>query len=89
MSNQVYLAKQKLIDQKREITSEAIRNLVLGKDERKRMVIEIFQIHNDQMAALVGKEFAPATLTRYKTCLKHTQSFIESKSGKPDLAIKK
>ena len=48
------------------------------------MILEIFQHHNNQMEALVGREFAPATLTKYKTCLSHTRSFIETKYGKKD-----
>lgn len=87
LSAQVYFAKQKLTESKKEITAEAIKDFIQGKVEAKRMILEIFQRHNDQMEALVGKEFAPATLTKYKTCLSHTRSFIETKYGKKDLEL--
>jgi site-specific recombinase XerD len=87
MSAQVYYAKQMLTEAKKEITAEAIKDFLIGKVEDKRMILEIFQRHNDQMEALVGREFSPATLTKYKTCLKHTRSFIETKYRKPDLAL--
>jgi site-specific recombinase XerD len=87
LSAQVYFAKQKLNEGKKEITAEAIKDFLLGKVEPKKMILEIFQRHNDQMAALVGREFAPATLTRYKTCLKHTRGFIETKCGKSDMEL--
>jgi site-specific recombinase XerD len=51
--------------------------------------MEVFGQHNAQMKALVGNEFAPGTLQRYKTSLQHTQSFIRWKYGVEDLEIHK
>ncbi len=53
------------------------------------MLMEIFQQHNDQMAALikVGKDFAPGTLERYNTCRDHIRSFIAWKFGLADIDI--
>ena len=53
------------------------------------MVLEVFQYHNDQMAALVNQEYAPGTLDRYKTSYKHTQSFLKWKFKLNDIAIDK
>jgi site-specific recombinase XerD len=63
----------------------------LGLTERRRMLLEVFQQHNDQMAALTkaGKDFAPATLTRYKTTLDHTRAFLRRKYRVDDIDIKK
>jgi hypothetical protein len=63
-------AKHYLLQTGQPITAEVIRNLVLGRKaptqgERPRMLMEIFKHHNDQMAALVGREFAAGTLDRY------------------------
>jgi site-specific recombinase XerD len=41
------------------------------------------------MAALVGKQYAPATLVRYTTTLKHTQAFLQWKYRLNDIDIKK
>lgn len=50
------------------VTVEAMRNKWLGLDkERPRMLLEIFDQHNEQMRALVGKEYTPKTLERYRT----------------------
>jgi hypothetical protein len=51
--------------------------------------MEVFGEHNAQMKALVGNEFAPGTLQRYKTSLQHTQSFIRWKYGVEDLELHK
>jgi site-specific recombinase XerD len=41
------------------------------------------------MTALVGQEYAPGTLERYKTSYKHTQSFLEWKYKLKDIDITK
>jgi len=86
-SNQVYQAKQTLIEARKTISAEAVKNLLTGRGEAKRMILEVFKDHNAQMKALVGSEFAPATLTRYKTAHDHTASFIKWKYGQDDLDI--
>ena len=52
------------------------------------MVLELFQIHNDQMEKLVGKDFAYGTFQRYQTSLEHTKTFILWKYGKADMDIR-
>jgi integrase len=88
----VYEAKLLLIQAGHPVTAENIKNQVLGREivsgERPRMIMEIFAYHNQQMAALVGKEFAAGTLERYETSLKHTRSFLEWKFKVPDLDIR-
>ena len=41
------------------------------------------------MEKLVGKEFAKGTLTRYKTCLSHTEEFLLWKYNISDIDIRK
>src|SRR5438105_3698055 len=72
------------------VTVEAIRNKWLGLDkERPRMLLEIFDQHNEQMRALVGKEYTPKTLERYRTSRKHTHDFMFWKYKVNDMDIKK
>ncbi len=90
LQQKVFEAKRKLIETDKELTAENIKNLLLGKDTRKKyMVLEVFKYHNDQMAALVNQEYAPGTLDRYKTSYKHTQSFLKWKYKVPDVDIDK
>ncbi|HEY6082789.1 MAG TPA: site-specific integrase, partial [Chitinophagaceae bacterium] len=65
-----------------------LKNLLTGKEADKKMILEIFGYHNEQMKELVGREFAPGTLQRYKTSLDHTRSFIKWKYGKEDMDIR-
>jgi site-specific recombinase XerD len=86
---QVYEAHKALTESGGLITAETLKNKLLGKSEKSRMLISIFKDHNKKVAALVGNEYAKGTLTRYETSLKHTKSFIEWKYQVSDMDIKK
>ncbi len=87
MKARVYEIQKNLIHDGREVKAETIKNILLGIDDRKRMLIPIFKDHNDRMEALVGKEYAKGTLTRYKTCLSHTEEFLKWKFNVSDIVI--
>jgi site-specific recombinase XerD len=81
-------ARRSLIDENKEVTAAAVRNVLLGIDD-ERKILEIFQEHNDQVAALVGKEYSAGTLDLFKRSLIHARSFIEWKYKVSDMGIKK
>jgi site-specific recombinase XerD len=58
------------------------------QNERPHLILEVFASHNEQMKALVGREFAPLTLERYVTSKKHTEEFIKWKYKADDMDIK-
>lgn len=84
-----YEAHRNLIDNKESITVLNIKNKLRGVTERSRMIIEIFEHHNNQVAQLIGKDFSKGTLARFKTSLDHTRNFIAWKYNLPDLDITK
>lgn len=88
LERKVHEARMKLLEASTPITAEGIKNILTGKSEKVRMLLEIFQQHNDQLAALENKEFAPATVKRYDTTLEHTRSFIAWKYKQADINIK-
>lgn len=77
----VYETEKKLFMNQVEITFESFKNEFQGKKERARMLIPIFQEHNRKIKELVGQEYAPGTLERYETLLKHTEELLEQKEG--------
>ncbi|SDF12996.1 Site-specific recombinase XerD [Mucilaginibacter pineti] len=87
LASQVYQAKLKLIESQKPVTAEALKNLMTGEGDNKHMILEAFKLHNEQMKALVGTEFAPATLMRYKTAYAHTKAFVKWKYDKEDFDI--
>jgi len=85
----VYDTYYELIREKEIISCEVLKNKLLGRDQNNRMLIPIFQDHNDRIEKLVGKEFTKGTLARYKTCLSHTKEFIQWKYKISDIDIQK
>jgi len=71
------------------ITAETLKNKLLGKTEKPKMLIGIFEEHNQQVKALIDKEFAKGTHKRYETSLRHTQDFLKWKYHLNDINIKK
>lgn len=87
MKSRVYEIQKNLIHEGKEVKADSIKNILLGIDDRKRMLIPIFEDHNRRMEVLIGKEYAKGTLTRYKTCLSHTQEFLKWKFNVTDIEI--
>jgi len=85
----IYQIKRELIDSGKPVTAINIKNRFTGKDHDNHMILAEFKNHNIQMSALVGKEFAPSTLSRYKTAHDHTKNFIAWKYAEEDLNIKR
>ena len=71
----VYETYRSLTDKDVPVTPAMIKNQLLGIPEHARMILEVFQHHNVQVEQLVGSEFSPGTLERYKTSLEHTRSY--------------
>lgn len=63
----------------------------LGLTEPARLLLDVFQQHNDQMATLIraGKDYCPATLDRYNTCRDHVRGYIQWKYKMADIDIKR
>lgn len=68
--------ERKMVQDGQIITFDVFREKWFGVNERPRILLEIFQEHNDQVSALIGKEFAQATLTRFNTSKEHIASFL-------------
>ena len=89
LKSQIRDAEMELIHKKIVVTTETIKSKLLGVDERARMLVPIFQDHNNKIKELVGKEYAPGTLERYTTSLKHTIEFMQWKYNVSDIDITK
>lgn len=87
IKNQIRDAEMELVYKKIPISTETIKNRLLGLDNHVRMLVPIFQDHNNKIKELVGKEYAPGTLQRYKTSLSHTVDFLKWKYNSSDIDI--
>ncbi|RDV17157.1 site-specific integrase [Pontibacter diazotrophicus] len=89
LRSKVYAYQQELLQEGKPITMEAIKDKWLGVEEKPVMLLEVFRKHNEQVEQLVGKDFAPGTLERYRTSLLHTCNFIKWKYKAEDIDVKK
>lgn len=89
LQGKVYEAHRRLLDTESIVTAESVKNKFTGKAEKPRMLVPIFQDHNNKIKALLGEEFSKGTLCRYTTALKHTTDFLQWKYGISDIDIRK
>lgn len=89
LQTRVYEVYLELVNSQQDITAEALKDGLNGVKKTGRMLIPIFQRHNEQLAKLVGAEFAPATLERYETALDHTVAFLRNRYQVDDISIDK
>ncbi len=89
LEQEVYDFHYLMLKEEDFVTAESLKSKLLGTDVSTRMLIPIFQDHNDRIETLVGQDFAPGTLERYKTSLKHTQEFLNWKYKISDIDITK
>jgi site-specific recombinase XerD len=71
------------------LTAETIKNRFVGKEEKSRTLLAVFEDHNQKMRSLVGQEFEKSTLQRYETCLMHTKDFIRLQYNISDIPVTK
>jgi site-specific recombinase XerD len=89
LQSQVYEAHRQLNDTQSVVTAETLKNKFLGKEEKGKMLIEVFKDHNKKVATLVGSEYAAGTYIRYKTSLKHTEDYLRWQYKVSDIDIQK
>ena len=78
----------RLVDEGRPFNSSDIKNLYLGKGEKTKMLVQLFEEHNQQMEKLVGVEFALGTWKRYHTTKKHVQEFLKTEYHQSDNPVR-
>lgn len=89
MKTKVLETEKIMINNDLEINAQTFKNKFLGIEERKRMLIPIFEVHNAQMKELLGKGFANNTYKKYETSLKHTKEFLKFQYKIDDINISK
>ncbi len=85
---QVFQAKRSLIEADKEVTAQAIKDILTGNVEKRKKILEVFAQHNLQMKALEGMDFAASTIERYSIAYNHTRDFIQWKYNTEDRDIR-
>lgn len=77
-----------LIEEGQPFTVHDIKDKYLGKDAKLKMLIKLFDEHNQQMEKLVGIEFALGTYKRYHTTRSHVADYIKTEYRKNDIPVR-
>nr|WP_315199936.1 site-specific integrase [uncultured Flavobacterium sp.] len=89
MKSKVFDIQMELLHKNEELSLENFKSRILGTHQRERMLIPIYQNHNDKIEELIGNGYAYGTLERFKISLKHIQEFILWKYNIADISINK
>ncbi|TFF33487.1 site-specific integrase [Mucilaginibacter psychrotolerans] len=85
----IHELQRRMSDADELITAETIKNRFVGKAEKARTLVAIFEDHNTKMKSLVGQEFEKSTLQRYETCLMHCKEFMQWQYNISDIPVTK
>ena len=88
MRTDIYKHAEKLKEADVPITAESLRDAYLGKGQKHKMLLEIFQEHNNQVNNLVGQDYAEGTAERYRTARSHLAEYILFEFKKKDIPLK-
>ena len=89
LKSNVLVLENKLALSRESFDAIDIKNLLTGANTTERYLIPIFEEHNTKIEKLLGKEYAPATLKNFKTCLAHLKEFLWKFHKKSDIDIQK
>lgn len=89
MRSKVLNAEMELLHKEEELSIENFQSILLEKNKNHRMLIPVFQDHNNKMKELLGKKYAPGTLQRFEVTLNHIQNFLQWKYNVTDIRIDK
>lgn len=71
-----------------DITAESVKLRYLGKAQKAHTLCEAIKVHNKNMKALVGKDYAKGTLKRFEVLERHVWEYLSFQYRKSDLNVK-
>ncbi len=84
----LYNIHDRLVRDNLPISAKIIKDIYFGKGkEEERMLLEIFQEHNDGMEKLIGKGYTKGTMQRYNACKKHIEDYLLFSYKKKDIPV--
>ncbi len=87
LRTRAFSIQKKLINLDRSVTLQEFEREWHGIKEKSRMLLEIFQQHNDQVKELIGRQYSFSTWRRYSTSLDHTKLFMQQTYGLSDVPV--
>ncbi len=63
-------------------------DMYLMEEVKRKILVQLFEEHNQQMEKLVGVEFALGTWKRYHTTKSHVAEYVKAEYRKNDIPVK-
>ncbi|MEX2345285.1 MAG: site-specific integrase [Balneolaceae bacterium] len=90
LKRQALNAETQLIKEGSEVSSEMLKEKLVGENTPKVELIEFFEAHLQKIKELIGNGYSENTHKRYSTCLKHVKAFLgQHYNVKKKLPVKK
>ena len=83
VKSQLIACKESLVQERKLITTEAIKSRYLGQDERGKTLIELMEYHNEEMKY----ELALGTQKNYFTTQRYLNEFLQKKRKTSDIYL--
>ena len=74
-----------VLDMSAPVTANAIIKRYCGNDVK--MLLEVFEDHNDKCRALIGKEYVEGTVRKFDTTLLYLKQFLKQRYRKDDIPL--
>ncbi len=84
----VFEAKRKLVEGNEMVTASAIKDMLMGVDQRNKMLIKIFEDYNADVKKLIGIDYSKSTWTKYDRTKRFTHEFIKWKYKTDDIHVR-
>ncbi|MBK9509980.1 MAG: phage integrase SAM-like domain-containing protein [Cytophagaceae bacterium] len=87
LQSKVYDELTTLTHKGKIITAEVLKNQILGISESQKTLIEAYNFHNQNMKALIGKDYSAKTYSKYLTSLDHLKGFLKKNFKVSDYSL--
>ena len=77
--------RELVLDMSTPVTANAIIHRYCGNDVK--MLLEVFEDHNDKCRALIGKEYVEGTVRKFDTTLLYLKQFLKQRYRKDDIPL--
>ena len=81
--SRIHEVRKQLEHEGKIVTAQEIQDRYLGKDTKRKKILELYQEHNDLLKERIDKGVAYGTWERHRTSRIHFESFLPILTSKP------
>ena len=76
--SRIHEVRKQLEHEGKEVLAHEVQDRYLGKDTKRKKILELYQEHNDLLKERIGKGVAYGTWERHRTSRTHFESFCKT-----------